>query len=990
MKKILAIVMMTLISLTIVSCKKSEPRTVDRETNVKNVNSSDSDYTSTLNKWREEKLRDDFDYSEVISPLNFNYTTGELLSDNKKYDEFITKYDLDKDNTSHIFDFSNADEITININVEEEGLYTLALDYFSVNKTIRDMEIAVYVNDSVQYFEAGQLALKSNWVASNTFNVDRYGNDIMPNAKIEEMWVHTEIRDTQRVQKEALKFHLLSGDNTIKVKRLRGEFYLGQIYVYGKKQLLTYDEYLNKYQGQQTITEFLQVIEAENPLYKNDLSVRYGTDRATTVTPFALMENKLNMVDGAAYDTSGHSLTYNVDVLEAGFYYITVKAKQGKSNTRVFRTLYVNGFVPFEEAKEIPFDYSSKWKNVTLESSEGKELKVYLNKGINEITLEVNSSPLLEIYETIDYVMKNVNELGLDIKKLTGNNVDPNRDWEIEKNIPNIKEDLERYANLLYVAYEDFVNINKTKKTSEITVNLLRAAETLDYFAANPNRIPKEINRLSVGNNSVLQKLGLILPIILEQPLSMDKIFVHGEDSKLPGPGGNFFNNIWVGIRRFFLSFFDKKYNDKAEDDELEVWVNRSRQYVNLMQQMVDDTFTKDTGIKVKISIMPNEDKLILATSSDTQPDVALGVAGWRPYDFAVRNALVDLREMPGFFDVAERFKEGAFAQLIYQDGVYGLPETQNFSLLFYRKDILDNIGVEIPNTWQDVIDLLPEIQRYGLNFYNLLSTSSAFKAYLTTMPFINQFGGRLYSDDILKSNLTDSNTIKAIDFMTELYTIYSLPLEVGSFYNQFRYGNLPLGIGDFGMYVQLLHAAPEIAGLWDIAPMPGVLREDGTVDRTYDGSATSGMIFKNSDKVDEGWKFLDWWTSKDVQLNYAENLITSLGSEYMWNTSNVLAFEEMTWDDNHKEAFLDQWEWIFDTPKTPASYMMERELSNIWNKIVYDGENTRIAISDSAILIDKEITKKMIEFKFINNRGEVLKNFRFPTKETIHEWVRP
>ena len=93
---------------------------------------------------------------------------------------------------------------------------------------------------------------------------------------------------------------------------------------------------------------------------------------------------------------------------------------------------------------------------------------------------------------------------------------------------------------------------------------------------------------------------------------------------------------------------------------------------------------------------------------------------------------------------------------------------------------------------------------------------------------------------------------------MAELYTIYSLPLEVGSFYNEFRYGTLPIGIGDFGMYVQLLNAAPEIAGLWSVAPLPGVRNDEGVVDRTYDGSSTSGIIFKNSEKQDEAWQFLN------------------------------------------------------------------------------------------------------------------------------------
>ena len=53
------------------------------------------------------------------------------------------------------------------------------------------------------------------------------------------------------------------------------------------------------------------------------------------------------------------------------------------------------------------------------------------------------------------------------------------------------------------------------------------------------------------------------------------------------------------------------------------------------------------------------------------------------------------------------------------------------------------------------------------------------------------------------------------------------------------------------------------------------------------------------------------WWTSNDVQLNYAENLMTSMGPEYMWNTSNVDAFSLMSWDPVHIDIILEQWEWI-------------------------------------------------------------------------------
>ena len=151
---------------------------------------------------------------------------------------------------------------------------------------------------------------------------------------------------------------------------------------------------------------------------------------------------------------------------------------------------------------------------------------------------------------------------------------------------------------------------------------------------------------------------------------------------------------------------------------------------------------------------------------------------------------------------------------------------------------------------------------------------------------------------------------------MSELYTIYSLPLEVGSFYNSFRYGDIPIGIGDFEMYIRLLHAAPEIAGLWKISVIPGIKGEDGVVNRSFDGASTSGMIFTNSNKKKEAWQFLDWWTKEDTQLMYSNNLITSMGPEYMWNTSNINAFKNSSWDELDKEVFLEQWKWVNDTEK--------------------------------------------------------------------------
>ncbi len=948
-------------------------------------------YSYTLNTWKEEGLRDDIELNEVIAPSSFDLSEnpGEITLDNENYSDFLTQHNLPEPLSLEVlaFDQSNNEEQTVSmvVDIPQEGLYKIGLDFYSQTTSINPIELAIKINGETPYYEASQLTLKTMWETPSEFNKDRFGNDIMPNATQVYEWIHTDLRDASRLNEQAILFHFIDGLNTIELTRKNGYFLLGQVYVENMEVYPTYDSYLNQNTGSM-IDEIIYPIEAEAITIKNDVSIRYGTDRNPKNTPFAMVESRLNVLDGATFDNSGQAIYYDVTVEQTGYYYITLKAKQGKANSGVYRTLTINGEVPFDEAERI-FIPNMDWNNYTLKNSEQVDYQFYLQAGINRIGLEVNSAPFKTIYERINSVMISVNDLALDIKKLTGNQIDENRDWEITDYLPTIEADVRGFGEVIESAYDDWISINRTNRESEVSAGLKAAYTWLYELAKEPNRIPANLGKLTGATASVLQRLGIILPLTISSPLTMDALYVHGNEAMIKEATPNFFEGLWIEVQRFFASLFSDQLGVKNSDDELNIWVNRSRQYVNLMQQMVDDEFTQTTGIKVRISLMPDENKLILATASGTQPDLAMGVAGWRPYDFAIRNALVDLKTFESFDQVTENFKPGAFMQLIYQEGVYGLPETQNFNILFYRSDILNNLNLEIPDTWDDVIDMLPELQRFGMNFYSMLSGTSAFKAFVTTMPFIMQQGGQLYTEGALGTTLDSEAMIDAMTLMTDLYTVYALPLEVGSFYNQFRYGNMPIGIGDFGMYVQLLYAAPEIAGLWNIAPLPGIQR-GAIVDRSYDGASTSSMIFKNSKKQQEAWQFLEWWSQTNTQVNYADALMNSLGSEYMWNTANYNAFEQLNWNQEHKDVFLAQWDWVLDTAKTPASYMLEREISNAWNKIVYDGVNIRIAMEDAEVIVNKEINRKMIEFGFIDNQGRILKPYLLPTKETLDQWV--
>jgi len=101
----------------------------------------------------------------------------------------------------------------------------------------------------------------------------------------------------------------------------------------------------------------------------------------------------------------------------------------------------------------------------------------------------------------------------------------------------------------------------------------------------------------------------------------------------------------------------------------------------------------------VKFSIMPQEGKLVLANAADIQPDVALGVSTGVPYELAIRNALYDLRSFPDFDSYIRRFSPGSLLGYIINDSVYAIPETQDFWVTYFRRDILESLGLPVPQT---------------------------------------------------------------------------------------------------------------------------------------------------------------------------------------------------------------------------------------------------------------------------------------------------
>mgnify|MGYP002512104767 CR=1 FL=1 len=74
-----------------------------------------------------------------------------------------------------------------------------------------------------------------------------------------------------------------------------------------------------------------------------------------------------------------------------------------------------------------------------------------------------------------------------------------------------------------------------------------------------------------------------------------------------------------------------------------------------------------------------------------------------------------------GFSDydtIAKRFRKSAILPYEFNGGVYALPETQTFQVMFYRSDILEELGLNPPKTWNELFVLLGRLQKKNMTIF--------------------------------------------------------------------------------------------------------------------------------------------------------------------------------------------------------------------------------------------------------------------------------
>ncbi len=856
---------------------------------------------------------------------------------------------------------------TWHVNVPAAGMYNIKLDYLAVQSRGVDIERELYINGELPFSGASSLTFTRLWKDGGAVRKDNQGNDIRPSQAEEFDWQTAYCKDDMGYVIEPYQFYFGAGENTLSLRAVNEPMVLRAITLEPVQSLGTYAEYSAANTGADNAPKTFQtIIEGEAAAKRSSPSLYARYDRSSPATvPYSVHNTILNYIGGDPWNNAGQWIEWDFEVPEDGYYNITLKGRQTYQRGALSaRSVYIDGVIPFDGLSAVSFGYSTAWEMRTLADEKGTPYRFYLTKGAHTIRLEATLGEMGPILQELEDSIYRLNLIYRKILVLTGVNPDRFRDYNLEKVYPEVLEAMDLESKRLYKIVDDTVAITGQKSDRVAVAQTL--AVQLEQFVAHTERITQSFSNFKDNITS----LGTAMLNMSETKLDIDEIIISGESAPLPKINDGFLAKMAHEIRSCAASYtvdynsLGDTYEETGAADEnlIEVWITTGRDQSTVLKTMVDDTFTPQTGIRVNVKLVV-ADTLLTAVVAGNGPDVVLSVGSWFPVNYAMRNAVEDLTQFPDFDEVVKPFYPSALTAMEYNGGIWALPETQEFSVLFYREDVLAELGLEPPQTWDDLIGLLPTIQgnnmSVGVPYPDITTVDMSILNSL-----IYQHGGSVYDDEAMHTTIDREDGVAAFKLYTSLYNDYGLPT-VYDFVSRFRSGEMPIGVASYSVYNTLTVSAPEIRGLWDFTLFPGTLREDGTIDRSVHAAGNSCMmIATDNQKIkDNAWEFLKWWVSTDVQVRYGREIESVLGSSARYTTANRDALAQLAWSADQLAILREQMSHTVGFREIAGGYSTTRHMTNAIRRVINEKADARETLLTYSRTINEEIKVKRREF---------------------------
>ncbi len=873
------------------------------------------------------------------------------------------------------------------IDVPKDAYYAMRITYFPLTEykgkevsTYTTIERTLYIDGRIPFSEASYLYFPRTWEYEDCeiddngnyiFPTDASGNDVRPIRYEKPTWQTYYLRDWLGYTMEPFQFYFSEGSHIVSFEASREPVVISKVELYRYDEEPSYADFLSQKESEgikviDKLGDDVIKIQAECPVLVSNACLFPINDRTSSLTePQDPQKIKYNIVNSA---TVNQWMQYKVTVPEEGLYTIAIRFRQNDLiGMFTSRRILINGELQFKEASNCRFKYSSGWQS-SVATDGTTNFTFYFKEGENTVTFETVLGEMTDYVYRVEQLIDNLNAAYKQMLQLTGPTPDSYRDYGFNRLVPEAVQTIRDSAVQLFAIADEIEAITGELGDQVATLNtigLLFEKMGKDEYDIAPNFVTFKNYIIALSN---------WLYAALNQPLKVDYFTVQGANDKLPKAKSNFFESIGFEIRAFIGSFYmdyttvDFKSDvEFSEENIVEMWITSAlgRDDALITRNLVDTYFTPDSGITVKMKVITTG--LTEAILAGIGPDIAT-MTSVDTITWGLRNAVEALDGFEGFDEVMTWVDEAAVTPLQMTNAkgefhTYGLPQTLDFQMMFYRADVLEEVGVEVPKTWQDLKDILPALQTSDLEIGMPGAVVGTVDSLEGLKIFLYQRGGVLYNDGGYSVALNENVSLDAFEDFTNMFSQYKCSVIYDI--TRFRTGEIPIFFGPAVSTYNTLMTYYDIRGLWKMAPILGTETEEGEINCVSPVTVTSLVIPRGANNPEATWEYMKWTVSPETQKLLAkERLAVNANPTTKYNSPTKDALLGQAWTEEELEALSTQANNLFGIREYPGNYIIKTYVEAAFLQSYTYSSDASDELLDRILYINKEIARKREDFK--------------------------
>nr|WP_033404029.1 extracellular solute-binding protein [Paenibacillus fonticola] len=192
-----------------------------------------------------------------------------------------------------------------------------------------------------------------------------------------------------------------------------------------------------------------------------------------------------------------------------------------------------------------------------------------------------------------------------------------------------------------------------------------------------------------------------------------------------------------------------------------------------IMNKLVDKYESENPNIKIELdSLNTDQQKLKLKTQAASKevPDITVVNPAAQMKPFVEANLFAPLNDMLDQNGLKDTFQEGLLDWYSFDGNIYALPDGNNIAVVYYNKELFEQGGVEVPTTFEEMLDVVKKLKEKGITPIAIGEKDSWTGSFLF-MNMLLRTNGPGFLNDVLdnKKTFEDPAFLQAVDAFQSL-----------------------------------------------------------------------------------------------------------------------------------------------------------------------------------------------------------------------------